>query len=643
MGVLVFYTVFTRCIFIFFFLLQVAYGQNIDSLLDRLARKDDLSVHTKKETAGYLTIFTRQDLDRMKIKSLSELIEKIPFVRYNEDSLGLSDPYYQPYQKNNPARIRVYIDDRELLSPLFGSGFQLFAQVDMAYIDHIEVYMGLPSYEISLEPAVVVIKAYTKTGKRENTSVVGVSGGTYGTEDVYGYSSKDLQDYSYFVYADYRNLKREKLYNRGSKLSRDKMSNNFYAQIIKPNSKFYFQAIKGSMDNFIGSSWDMTPRNLSTDFTNLFSGYSYNSTDKSLQASINYSYLASDYFDSSYSPLGLNPIPFPPYYAPYFSNSVKTKEHLLDAKIAKKIKAGDFSLLFGLRNRYKQFDVKSKKDSFIFKNDTYNHEDVASVFTEMDYLFNQKNRFILSLSAERYFEDGRVKSDNIYGIRVGHIYHAGDFTQKSFLFYGKFRPTPYMLLGNDSLPIPQDNLDSEEAYAISTKSIWKNKNMTTSLLFSNISDKNSIYYDLSSFKNSNSRFVFNSISFRNIYMLNDIDKIDFNAWVVFEDYGANSSDRYINKYGGYIALFKKIGKIDTYNSLSYRDGYRDLSAGWNYSTTLTYPYSKNLSFYLKGENLFKDALKTNYYRVNLITHQTTYLNDISVFDRRVWLGLEYQF
>ena len=126
-------------------------------------------------------------------------------------------------------------------------------------------------------------------------------------------------------------------------------------------------------------------------------------------------------------------------------------------------------------------------------------------------------------------------------------------------------------------------------------------------------------------------------------MLNDVDKIDFNAWVVFEDYGANNPDRHSKKYGGYIALFKKIGRIDTYNSLSYRDGYKGLPAGWNYNMTLTYPYSKSLSFYLKGENLFKDALKTDYYRINQKTGQTTYLNDVSVFDRRVWLGLEYQF
>jgi len=124
-------------VFLFF---QFAFSSSLDHLLNELAQKDDLSTHTKKENAGYLTIFTRQDLDRMKIKSLKEIIEKIPFTRYNENANGLSALFYQPYQANNPSRIRLFINDRELLSPLFGGGLQMLGQIDMAYIDHIDIY-----------------------------------------------------------------------------------------------------------------------------------------------------------------------------------------------------------------------------------------------------------------------------------------------------------------------------------------------------------------------------------------------------------------------------------------------------------------------------------------------------------------------
>ena len=626
---------------------QVVYAQNIDTLLDTLAQKDDMSVHTKKENAGYLTIFTRQDLDRMKVRSLKELIEKIPFLRYNENSTGLSAPYFQPYQANNPTRIRLYINSREVLSPLFGSGFQILGQIDMAYIDHIEIYIGVPSYEISMEPTTVVIKAYTKTGKRENTTMMGISGGSYGTSDTYGYTSQDMKDFSYFVYGNHRNLKREKLYKSGSTLSRDKESEDFYAQVTMPKSKFEFQAMKGSMDNFIGESWNMTPKNSDTDFSYLYAGYSYASLDKSLKGSIDYSYMTHDYKDSSNTPLGLRSIPAFPFYVPYYKTRAKIDEHLLDTQISKKLKFDKFSLLFGLRNRYKRFiqDVHARDDINI-PNNSYDSEDIVSVFGEMDYLLNEHNRLVLSTSVEKYIENANVKNETIYGGRIGHIYSTDNFTQKSFLFYGEFRPTPYELMVNDLLQSGLNTLDSQKAYVASTKSIWRHKDLTASLLIARTVTDKYIYSDLNNFgifTNAQNKFTFDTVSLKTKYTFNGTDKIEFNFWTVFEDFGKNSSNRYDAKYGGYLSLFKKFGKIDTYNSITYRHGYDNVGAGWNYNLTLNYLYSRHLTFFLKGENLFKDALKSDYYRVNPLTTQVTTLDNVSTFDRTVWLGLEYEF
>ncbi len=626
---------------------QTINAQDINTLLSSLAVKDDLSAHTKKENAGYLIVFTRQDLDRMKTRSLKELINKIPFMRYNEDSRGLSAPYFQPYQSNNPSRVRVYINNREVLSPIFGNGLQILGQIDLAYIDHVEVYIGLPSYEISIEPAAMVIKAYTKTGKRENTSVLGVSGGSYGTSDTYGYTAKDMDDFSYFVYGNHRNLKREKLYNEGSLLSRDKDTNDFYAQLTTAVSRFELQAIKGNMDNFIANSWNMTPKDSDTDFTYLYAGYNFTSPDKSLKVNINYSYATYDYFDSSNSPLGLNPIAVYPFYAPFYTNRIKMHEYMLDTQITKKLNFDKSSLLFGLRNRYKKFisDMRTRDGVEVPLGSSCNYENIISVYEEFDYMLNEKNRLIFSSSVDKYYEGGGVSGETIYGVRLGHIYHNSGYTQKSFLFYGKFRPTPYQLLINDSLPFASVDLESEKSYAISTKSIWKYNALTTSLLFARTVLDKFIYYDPTrgSYQNSSDKYTFDSVSYKNSYALNVSDKVEFNAWISFEDFGKNSIDRYETKYGGYIALFKKFGKIDTYNAITYRDGYDNLSAGWNYDLTLSYPYSKHLSLFVKGENLFKDALKTNYYRLNPLTTQVTTLSNVSVYDRTVWLGMEYEF
>ncbi len=625
---------------------DVAYAQNLEVLLNELAQKDDLSVHTKKESGGYLTIFTRQDLDRMKIHSFKELIEKIPFQRYNEDARGLSAPYYQPYQLNDPSRIRIFINDRELISPLFGGGLQLAGQMDMAYIDHVEVYMGIPSYDISIEPSVVVIKAYTKTGSRENTSMVGLSGGSYGANNAYAYRSEDLKDFSYFVYADHLNLKRKEFYNLGSKISRDKDIGDLYAQVTFPKSRLEFQAIKTKMDNFIGSSWNITPKNSNTNFEYLNFGYNYHSLDKSLKAFVNYSYLKDRHQDSSSSaPIGLSKIPAFPFYIPFYSSSVDISEHLLDTQLTKKYEFYNASFLLGVKNRYKKFIInRYTRDGVDFPIGTnYSSEDIASIFGEYDYLINSKNRFILSANMERYIENSRIKGENVPSFRLGYIYHSDNFTQKSFIFYGKFRPTTEELFQNDILSQGHNQIKSEGAVAISTQSSWQYKNSLNTLLIARTYLNDFIYFDGTGFRNNSDQYVFDTASFKTVYSFSALDKIEFNAWVSSDDYGKSSSNRHEQKYGGYLALFKNFSKIDTYNSISYMYGYDGKKHGWNYNATITYPYSKKLTFYLKGENLLNKAMGTDYYRINQITGSKTILNDISPFDRTVWFGLEYQF
>ena len=56
---------------------------NLLGLLNTLSVKADLSNKTKKENAGYLLVFTRQDLDRMKIQNLGELFNLIPFLYFS--------------------------------------------------------------------------------------------------------------------------------------------------------------------------------------------------------------------------------------------------------------------------------------------------------------------------------------------------------------------------------------------------------------------------------------------------------------------------------------------------------------------------------------------------------------------------------
>ena len=635
-----------RVLFLYLFILsQTIFAEDIDSLLNELSKKDDLSFYTKKEAAGFIKIFTREDLDRMKIQSFGEIIDKIPFLRNKLDNYGLNDPYYKPYQITSPSKIRIYINDREIITPLFGTGLKLLGQMDIGYIDHIEVYLGMPSYDISIETSIVVIKAYTKIGERENTSTIGATIGPHNSLDTYTYKSEKLEDYSYFTYVDHRDLNRDKVYNLGSELSRDKTTTNIFTQLTNDTSSLDLQVVDGKIDNFAGRSWNMTPDEAKTDFTYLSAGYTYESLDKSFKSILNYSYIEDTKTDSSASPLGLRSISTAPFLATYNQLEANVVEHLLDLKITKKVKLNDTTILFGVSNRFKKFTIKdytldNVDYSSIF---TYDSEDVLSLFTEITHNIDKQNKLILAVNGQKYFEDGDIDSETIYGVKLGHIYKKDGFTQKSFIFYVKFHPSSLTLLINDEESSGLYNVESEKAYSIATQSLWQYKNMNFSLLLSRNVYQNAIYRDELGFHNDSNKFIFDTSSFDITYFLGSNDKIDFNFWAVFSDYSENHLDRYKEEYGGYISLYKKFYDIDTYNSLSYVTGKSGLSDGWNYNVTLSYTYSKRLSLFLKGINLLDKAYESDYISVNPITSEVIKLDNISNIDRSIWFGLEYQF
>ncbi len=618
---------------------------SIDMLLDNLQSRDDLSNYTKKETAGYISIFTREDLDRMKVKSFGELIDKIPFLKNKLDNYGTNDPFYRPFQIASPSNIRLFINDREVVTPLFGSGIRIFGQTSIDYIDHIEIYHSIPSYEIAIEPSVVVIKAYTKTPERENSKVIGASIGSRNSLDSYFYSAEELEDFSYFSYVNYANLNNQKQYNQGSELSRDKDFFQLFTQFSQENSKIDIHLLNSKLDNFAGLSFDMTPDNNNIDFTYFSPSYTYDSTDKSLKFILNYTYFESKLQDSSSSPLGFRKIATAPFYIPYYTINTKIKEHQLDLKLTKKIKFDETSILLGFSNRFKKFDFsKYNLGGVDYTNIMeYNSENITSLFAELTHDIDSYNSAIFSINTQYYKEEANIKSRFINGGRVGHIYKKDNFMQKTFLSYGQFFPTSTVLLMNDLDYGALRSIKPSIAYGLSTKAVWKMNDLKYSILLGRtISDK-SIYRDLSGFHNQNFKSIFDTISLDASYRFQNSDRLDFGSWAVAADYSEKTIDRYSNDFGGYITLYNRFGGVDIYNSIAYAYGEKSVPDGWNLNSTITYNYSRSLNFYLKGINLLDKALKSDYVSYNPLTNSFTFLDDIPNIDRSFWIGLEYQF
>ncbi len=645
------FKIFIHCLLVLSVLCiySVANAYNIENMLGEYAQKADLSVKTKKESAGYLIVFTRVDLDRMKIKTLKELINYIPFVRYSENSSGLSDIAYAPYQTNTFNPLIVYINDRELITPFSGNGFQLIGQMDLSYIDHIEVYLGLPSYEIGFSTATMVIKMYTKKGYRENATVGGVYYGSYNTLDAYLYQGYDNDDYSYFFYLNHKRLNRKKINhtvnNKDYSLSRNKDIYDLYGEVENNNYRFEFQGVAGTLDNFLGQSWNMSVNTNNTDFYYLYSGIYFTSNDKTLKASLNYSYALTDNIQDSDSPLGFIPvhisIPVYPYSYTYLFKynhmKLELEEQLSNLNLIKTIKMKNDSVMLGVRARYKRFLFKKQELGNVnIPQSSYNTEYVLSAYFENHYYINHKNMIITSLKTDRYLENGNVRDMTIYSGRLGYIFNNNSLTFKTFLFFGGTAPSPYVIYHQKLLS--NNTINPQKALAVSGEIIYKHNSSVYSLLYSKTYFKNAIYFNGKEYKNTSFTDTLNSLSLNYTYNFDSFNKVMLNAWF----YHLNSDNSY-NYYGGYISLFNKIGKFDLYNNVSYREGYDDQKPAFNLNSTVIYHATSNLILYVKGNNLLNKAITADYYRINPLTKEKTILKRVPVFDRTIWIGMEYTF
>lgn len=135
--------------------------ENIEELLNTIQKKTDLSSKTKMENGGISFIYTRDDLERMQANYLKDILKSVYPFGYSENKFGLSDPMYldslHPFVS---SAMRIFIDNQEITTSLYGSGLIVLGDIDIGFIDHIEIYSQNPSYEFSTEPTFVLIKLF---------------------------------------------------------------------------------------------------------------------------------------------------------------------------------------------------------------------------------------------------------------------------------------------------------------------------------------------------------------------------------------------------------------------------------------------------------------------------------------------------
>lgn len=618
--------------FIVFIMIFVKLGaEDLDSLLSSYESEATLSSKTKKQSAGILSVYTRADLEKMQIKSLSELLKNLVYYRYNEDKNGYADLDYISFQPSKSNNIRVYMNDNEIVSPLYGTGLKIYGLLDFALIDHVEIYRGIPSFEFGIEPASYVIKMYIKDPKKDEGGRFNTSIADDGTNLHNLYYAQNFEDFSYLGYISRGDRNRKKVENKGIGLSRDFEVSSAYLSLNNENSKIELQFLDGTSDNFMGQDYDATPASVEGKAKYyILSGYTM-LMDKTLKLSISHQNM-----DIEYEDIDANPPSGPDYI---YSLKQNVNEKMTSLQLKKDMHYKDNDIIVGLQFRDKSFNFEELVINGLSVNvpSGYDNEKIYSAYIEDKYLLRDNQILVASLKYDAVRPNAFVKDQNSWLGRLGYIYTQDAITFKTFYSHMEFKAEPilYFIAGTNY------DLDPEKKDTLSAEITYTQPNYTAK--FSSYISKatDNIYYNSVSFiyDNYTNKLQEQGVNVDYTYLFDSNNKIITGYFVkdgeVVED-GKSIAQDVI--YGGYIRFLNSYQKFNFYNELIYRGGYNGLDDGYDYNFAVTYNHTKDFSVSLKGENIFDTALKTNY-----ILEDGNVLDDVSVVEQRFWVTMEYLF
>ena len=628
------------------------YAKDIDTLLNIYAQENDLSKKTKKAAAGTVIVYTKQDLERMQVKSLYELLKSIPFYSYSENKLGYTDLIRENGFPQTGNDARVYINEREIISPFYGNSLGIVSKFDLTYIDHIEIYTGVTSFEFGLEPSTMVVRMYTKDPDREIGGQLKTTYGTNNSKETSISYADILDDFSYYAYINTKDTNEDDI----NEASRDRETKHVFLSFKNDTNRIEYNRVEAKSDLFmdgIGGGDGSTQVNKTEVDYNLLGWYS-TYFDEKLSLSLDFISDKSNSIQSDDEPLDSITVDgslLSPFLAGndqkifYDSYSVKQKEKQISAVLKYKETIGENNFLGGLQYRKKDFKFSEitanviglgtlNIDESILPN-LYNFtsEKQYGVFLEDTFSISDKQAIIMGIKKDFVKPNGGLEEQNLSLYRLGYIYSEKDFTFKTFLVSSESRFDPNFYTRFNVI----GNLEPQRDDTINIEATWNNKRYTNSVNVFKTKQTNRLYSN-DGVQNLSKPFYKQGISFKNTFNFDRLNRLDTNFYIL------NTNNRYTDEkdttYGGYIRLLNTVGKFDFYNELIYRDGYEDLDAGYDFNSAVTYRYTKDLSLSLKGENIFDKALKTSY---SLSDPNYTNPGAISVATQKFWITMEYRF
>jgi len=598
----------------------------LDKLLKQYEDSESLYKKTKKESAGYLLIYSRSDLEKMQAFHLKDVLKTIRMFNMQVSRAGAAGILNSGSGKEAMPPIKLYIDDFEISTVVQRNALDMYGNMDIYFVDHIEIYQGGSSIAFGNEIGSMVIRLYSKNPKRENSSSAQLSVDNKSGANLRAVDAGTMGEYNYLFYANAEKLSYDTYQRNNQELSRD--GNQYQAHFkIAKDDDFVIEVdgILNKTDIFNGfgsaPTGDRTTR-----------AYGYISATKYFPKNLEISISATQEVKEAYN-TDANNIPSSP------TNDIHMNIHsnTYKSSIKKKIIKNNNDLLIGAEVQKKVFSVKSY-DGFnpipAFGPDELN---IFMIYLEDLYNINKNNLITFSAKLDRY-ENNFNKNSNEYSLRLGYIGLLSD-TWKSKIFAVRRYVYPTMFQTSFSPPSYKINPDLEAADVDTIGGELEYKTDKNRLVFGVAYKEtdNAIAMDKvqKMYINKNSTVYFHRYYLRAEHYFDIDNKIIIEGFKAFADtYGSPGS-------GGLIQIFNTIGKFDIYNELVYRDdvtvdyGMGDVKtdASYDYTLSVSYKINKNLKLKAKGENLLDKAIKTPIDPQGLV--------QVPAMERRGILTMEY--
>ncbi len=605
------------------------------------------SIKTKDENAGNLIIYTRDDLERMQVLTLKDLLKSIRYFTYSEDRSAQSDLLNLDAFSNHSKGVRVYLNEHELLAPLYGSGFVYFGEIELEFIDHVEIYTGFPSFEFGIEPARVIIRLYSKDARHDEGGKVK---GLLGSNDAYMgstyYTDRD-DEFSYFAYASSIENNRESVDTSLSSLNRDHSNDRFYGSFSSDNHQLELHAFKSDSDAFLGKCFPANQNGsfrydqacirsevLDTRLEQEHLSLSTHSTfmDKRLKLNLSYSAIDSEFYENFNRP---------DFNLTDLTARDNTEEESFTALLQKDWDWERHDISLGVQYRFKYFDISDSYFNGAPVNVTqaYDTEQVYSAFVQDVYHVDEVSVLSISIMNQFYSRNGSVNEPDNLQLRLGYVYDDEEWMAKTTLAQQTFASEPYSIISSGYGNV---NLESESYFSVSQELMHRSEALHNNFLFD--------YARLTDYpligpsgrpENSDKNIDIYTATYEAVYFYSQNDKLEFHLNYSLSDNAY--MDQKAKRFSTLLRGINTFGKWDVFNEIWCVDPAYSSKIYVDYTVGVDFRATKDLSLQFKAENVFDRAEEFAYIEgLNPATNTLDYV-DVSVTDPKVWFGLEYLF